>query len=226
VLFVLYLIFNEGYSATTGDGLVRRELCAEAIRLGDVLVRLMPDEPEAIGLLALMLLQDARRDARLSADGQAVLLEDQDRGRWDRSAIDQGTALVERALRMGRPGPYQIQAAIAALHCEAARPEETDWPQIAILYAELARLHPTPVVKLNRAAAVAMADGPEHGLALMEPLGEDLDHYHLFHAARADLLRRLDRRTEAASAYRRALELASNDVERGFLRARLREMEP
>jgi RNA polymerase sigma-70 factor, ECF subfamily len=223
VLAVLYLVFNEGYAATAGDALVRRELCAEAIRLGRILMELMPDEPEAIGLLALMLLQDSRRETRVSAEGDLVLLEDQDRTRWDRAEIEEGTALVDRALRLGRPGRYQIQAAVAALHGAAARPEDTDWPQIALLYGRLAELQPTPVVALNRAVAVAMAEGPERGLELMEPLAADLDRYHLFHSARADLLRRLGRHEESAGAYRHALALVSNEVERRFLERRLGE---
>jgi RNA polymerase sigma-70 factor (ECF subfamily) len=224
VLAVLYLVFNEGYAATAGDALVRRELCAEAIRLGRVLAELMPDEPEVLGLLALMLLQDSRRGTRVSPQGDLVLLEDQDRSRWDRAEIEEGTALVDRTLRLGRPGPYQIQAAVAALHATAARPEDTDWPQIALLYGRLAELQPTPVVALNRAAAVAMAEGPDSGLALMDPLAGALDRYHLFHSARADLLRRLGRHEESADAYRRALALASNEVERRFLERRLREV--
>jgi RNA polymerase sigma-70 factor (ECF subfamily) len=222
VLAVLYLVFNEGYAATAGDALIRRELCGEAIRLVRVLADLMPDEPEALGLLALMLLQDSRRDTRVSAVGELVLLEDQDRSRWDRAEIEEGTALVDRALRLGRPGPYQLQGAIAALHGAARRPGDTDWRQISLLYARLAAFQPTPVVELNRAAAVAMADGPERGLELMEPLGGALDRYHLYHAARGDLLRRLGRRDESAAAYRRALELASNEVERRFLERRMR----
>jgi RNA polymerase sigma-70 factor (ECF subfamily) len=224
VLAVLYLVFNEGYVATAGDALVRRELCAEAIRLGRVLAELMPDEPEVLGLLALMLLQDSRRETRVSRRGELVLLEDQDRARWDRAEIEEGTALVDRTLRLGRPGPYQIQAAVAALHAGAARPEDTDWPEIALLYDRLAELQPTPVVALNRAAAVAMAEGPDLGLALMVPLAASLDRYHLFHSARADLLRRLGRHEESAEAYRRALALASNEVERRFLERRLREV--
>ena len=224
VLAVLYLVFNEGYSTTAGDALIRRELCAEAIRLGRVLVLLMPDEPEALGLLALMLLQDSRRDTRVSAGGELVLLEDQDRGRWDREEIDEGAGIVERAVRGGRPGPYQVQAAIAALHATAERPQDTDWGQIALLYGRLAELQPTPVVELNRAVAVAMAEGPERGFRLLEPLARPLDRYHLFHSARADLLRRLGRNAESADAYRRALGFASNDVERRFLERRLAEV--
>jgi RNA polymerase sigma-70 factor (ECF subfamily) len=224
VLAVLYLIFNEGYTATSGDALVRRELCGEAIRLGRLVAELMPDEPEALGLVALMLLHDSRRETRVSAGGELVLLEDQDRSRWDRAEIEAGVALVERALRMGQLGRYQVQAAIAAVHAEAVRPEDTDWDQIALLYGELARLHPTPVVELNRAVAVAMVQGPERGLALMEPLAGELDRYQWYHSARADLLRRLDRRDEASDAYRRALELTTNAVERRFLERRLSEV--
>jgi RNA polymerase sigma-70 factor (ECF subfamily) len=224
VLAVLYLVFNEGYSATEGDALVRRELCAEAIRLGRVLSELMPDEPEVLGLLALMLLQDSRRDARVSPDGELVLLDEQDRSRWDGEEIREGVTILDRALDRRRPGPYQLQAAIAAVHARASTAEETDWAQIAELYAGLSAMQPSPVVELNRAAAVAMADGPERGLALMDPLAEPLDRYHLFHSARADLLRRLGRSEEAAEAYERALTLTANAVERRFLRRRLAEV--
>ncbi len=223
VLAVLYLVFNEGYAATSGP-LVRTELCEEAIRLARVLDRLMPDEPEVRGLLALMLLQHSRREARVHASGDLVLLEDQDRARWDHDAIDEGLALLDDALGRKRAGPYQVQAAIAALHARAPRPEDTDWPQIAALYATLARMAPSPVVELNRAVAVAMADGPERGLPLVVALADELDGYHLFHAARADLLRRLDRRTEAAEAYRRALDLVANPAERTYLERRLAEV--
>jgi RNA polymerase sigma-70 factor, ECF subfamily len=227
VFRVLYLVFNEGYVASSGDALVRRELCAEAIRLGRVLVELMPDEPEALGILALMLLHDARREARVGAGGELVLLEDQDRSQWDRGRIGEGAALVERALRMRRPGPYQIQAAIAAVHDEAGSAAETDWVQIALLYARLHELDPSPVVELNRAVAVAMVDGPARGLALIAGIEADGDlaEYHLLHSARADLLRRLDRRTEASAAYRRALELVGNETERAFLARRLAEVD-
>ena len=223
VLAVLYLIFNEGYAATLGDDLIRRELCAEAIRLARILASFMPREPEVLGLLALMLLHDARREARLGPDGGIVLLEDQDRERWDRRAIAEGALLLDRALRMRRAGSYQIQAAIAALHAEARRPGETDWPQIVSLYDALLRLEPSPVVALNRAVAVAMAEGPERGLALIDAIdpGGVLQEYLYFHAARADLLRRLGRRDAARDAYRRAIDLAGSAPERQFLRARL-----
>ncbi len=215
VLAVLYLVFNEGYSASGGAEPVRADLCEEAIRLAKLLAVLMPDEPEPLGLLALLLLHDARRAARTGPGGELVLLEDQDRSRWSPARADEGRRLLDRALRLRRPGPYQLQAAIAALHLE----DETDWPQIAALYAELARLQPTPVVELNRAVAVAMAEGPERGLELMTAI--DLPGYHLLHAARADLLRRLDRRDEAAAAYREALALPMNGADRAFLEGRL-----
>lgn len=218
VLAVLYLVFNEGYSASAGREAVRDELCDEAIRLAKLLAVLMPDEPEALGLLALMLLHDARRDARTAADGSLVLLADQDRSRWSRERIDEGTRVLERALSHRRPGPYQLQAAVAALHLE----DETDWPQIAALYAELARIEPSPIVGLNRAVAVAMAEGPERGLELVERI--DLPGYHLLHAARADFLRRLERRDEAAAAYRDALALEMNAADRAFLERRLGEV--
>jgi RNA polymerase sigma-70 factor (ECF subfamily) len=220
VLATLYLVFNEGYGSTSGP-LVRAELCEEAIRLTRVVVRLMPDEPEARGLLALMLLHHARRAARTTPDGALVLLEDQDRSRWDHDAIDEGLALLDEAIALRRPGPYQLQAAIAALHARAPRAEDTDWPQIAALYGRLAELSPSAVIELNRAVAVAMCDGPARALPLVDALGGELDGYHLFHSARADLLRRLDRGEEAAAAYRRALELATNPQERAFLEERL-----
>jgi RNA polymerase sigma-70 factor (ECF subfamily) len=227
VLRVLYLVFNEGYAATSGDALVRRELCAEAIRLARVVVSLLPDEPEAVGLLALMLLHDARREARVGADGELVLLDDQDRDRWDAARITEGRALVERALTARRPGPYQLQAAIAALHDEAVDPADTDWPQIVTLYTALQAMAPSPVVELNLAAAVAMADGPAVGLAMMDGIAAsgELDTYPYLHAGRADLLRRLGRWSEAADAYRRALTLTTNGPERAFLERRIAEVD-
>jgi RNA polymerase sigma-70 factor (ECF subfamily) len=213
---VLYLVFNEGYAATEGD-LVRAELCAEAIRLTRLLDALVPGEPETGGLLALMLLQHARRDARTDQAGDLVLLEDQDRSRWDQPMIDEGLALLEPP---APAGPYRLQAAIAACHAAAPRAEDTDWPQIAALYARLLDVQPSPVIALNHAVAIAMADGPDAGLRVLEPLGPDLDRYHLFHAARADLLRRAGR-DEAAEAYRRALELTTNEAERRYLSGRL-----
>jgi RNA polymerase sigma-70 factor, ECF subfamily len=217
VLAVLYLVFNEGYSAT------RRELAVEAIRLGRVLAALMPDEAEAIGLLALMLLQDSRRDARVDAEGELVLLEDQDRALWDEEEIREGQSLVDEALRRGG-GRYALQAAIAAEHARAASADETDWPRIAALYAGLARLDPSPVVELNRAVAVALAESPSRGLELVDAI-KGLERYHLFHAARADLLRRSGRVDESAAAYRRAVELATNPVELRFLERRLSEVQ-
>jgi RNA polymerase sigma-70 factor (ECF subfamily) len=224
VLSVLYLIFNEGYASAESDSLVRLDLCDEAIRLTRVLLGLMPSESEAIGLLALMLLHHSRRDARVSANGDLVLLEDQDRSRWDSAMIDEGMGLLHRAMQFRRPGFYQLQAAIAALHAEAREAAHTDWPQIVELYARLARIAPTPVVELNLAVAVAMADGPGGGLPLVERLAAELDGYQHFHSTKADLLRRLGRREEAADAYRRALDLATNPVDRRFLKRRLREM--
>jgi RNA polymerase sigma-70 factor (ECF subfamily) len=222
-LAVIYLVFTEGYLATAGDRLSRPDLAGEAIRLGKLLAALMPDEAEPLGLVALMLLQDSRRDTRTGADGELVLLDDQDRSRWDHAEIDEGLALVARALRRGRPGPYQLQAAIAAIHATAATPAETDWPRIVGLYDELVRRQPSPVVALNRAVAVAMAEGPERGLHLLDTI-RGLERYRLLHAARGDLLRRLGRRAEAATAYRRARELATNPAEQRFLDARLREL--
>jgi RNA polymerase sigma-70 factor (ECF subfamily) len=222
----VYLIFTEGYASTAGDALIRRDLCGEAIRLARLLVELLPCEREVRGLLALLLLHDARREARTDERGELVLLEDQDRSRWDRAQIEEGLALVEQALRGGRPGPYALQAAIAAVHAQAARADRTDWRQIAGLYTILAAIAPTPVVELNRAVAIAMADGPEAGLRLLDLLAarKELDGYHLLPAARADLLRRLGRREEAAQAYAAALALAGNERERRFLARRLAEV--
>jgi len=225
VLAVLYLVFNEGYSATGGDALIREELAAEAIRLARLVHGLLPGEPEPCGLLALMLLHHARRAARVDAAGELVLLEDQDRARWDHGAIGAALPLVDRALTLRRPpGPYALQAAIAAVHAQAPRADATDWCQIALLYEELARALPSPVVTLNRAVAVAMARGPAAGLELIDAVADSLASYHLLHAARADLLRREGRRDEAAAAYARALELAGNEAERRFLAGRLAEV--
>jgi len=227
VLKVLYLVYNEGYAASSGDALVRRELSNEAIRLARTVMSLLPDEPEAAGLLALMLLHDARREARVGPTGDLVLLEDQDRSRWDQGRIAEGRALVERLLPMGRVGPYQLQAAIAALHDEAIDAAATDWTQIAALYLALVRIDPSPVVRLNHAVAVAMADGPAVGLAMMDGLADEgsLASYPYLHAGRADLLRRLGRRSEAAAAYRHALALTTNGAERAYLERRLGEVE-
>ncbi len=224
---VVYLIFNEGYSATAGDNLIRRELCAEAIRLGHVLCELVADEPENLGLLSLLLLQDSRRDARINKQGELVTLEEQDRSLWDVKEIEDGLQLVERALRMHRLGVYQLQAAIAAVHAEAKTAASTDWPQIVALYERLMLIIESPIVALNHAAAVAMSEGVEKGLSLVEAAGVSgkLDDYYLFHAARADLFRRLERLPEAAAAYRRALEVATNRVEQEYVRRRLEEVE-
>jgi len=226
VLAVLYLVFNEGYSASSGDDLVRADLCNEALRLARVLDSLLAREPEIEGLLALMLLQDSRRAARAAADGTPVLLADQDRGLWDRAEIEEGARRLEEALRRGRPGPYQLQAAIAAVHAEAESADSTDWAQIVLLYDELLARAPSPVVELNRAVAVAMAHGPERGLALVDALGGagELERYLFYHSTRADLLRRLGRRSEARGAYARAIELAGNAAERAFLTRRLAEV--
>jgi RNA polymerase sigma-70 factor (ECF subfamily) len=226
VLRVVYLVFNEGYAATSGDALVRRELCTEAIRLGRLLRELLPRVTEATALLALMLLQDARRAARVDAGGEIVILEEQDRSRWDRAQIAEGAALAEDAVRHGGAGFYALQSAVAALHGQAAGAEETDWPQIAALYSLLLRLHPSPVVALNHAAAVAMGERLERGLKLVEEIeaGGELAGYHLLPAAKADILRRLGRPEEAAAAYERALELVSVEAERRYLERRLREV--
>ena len=218
VLGVLYLIFTEGHTASSGDRLVREDLCAEAIRLTRVLAALMPDEPEVLGLLALMLLGASRRTARTTPDGELVLLADQDRAAWDRDLIEEGHALVRRCLRRDQPGPYQIQAAIQAVHADAARAADTDWGQVLALYDQLLAIAPTPVVALNRAVAVAEVDGPGPALALVDAL--DLGELGLFHAVRADLLRRLDRGDEAAAAYEAALARTGNAAERRFLAGR------
>jgi len=228
VLGVVYLVFNEGYASTEGDGLVRTDLCREAIRLGRLLVELLPEEPEAEGLLALMLLHDARRATRIDAAGGLIPLEEQDRSRWQRDEIAEGLAILEAALRRRRRGPYQLQAAIAALHAEAKRAEATDWEQIAVLYAGLLSEQPSPVVELNAAVALAMARGPEQGLAWIERLeqGGELAGYHLLPAARADLLRRLGRSKEAAAFYRAALVLVRSPAERLYLERRLAACAP
>jgi RNA polymerase sigma-70 factor, ECF subfamily len=224
VLAVVYLVFSEGHTASGGEALVRADLCAEAVRLGRLLAELMPDEPEVLGLLALMLLVESRRAARTTPGGELVPLAEQDRRRWDRGLIAEGQALVRACLRRDRPGPYQLQAAINAVHSDAPTARDTDWEQILQLYDQLLALAPSPVVALNRAVAVAMAHGPARGLRLMDELADELDGYHLIHSARADLLRRLDRRDEAADAYGRALTLAANPIERAFLERRLREL--
>ncbi len=227
VLTVIYLVFNEGYAATRGAALVRTDLCAEAIRLARLVRALMASPPpEATALLALMLLHDSRRDTRLDEAGDLVLLEEQDRRRWNHDQIAEALPLVDEALR-GGPGPFGLQAAIAALHCQAARAEDTDWPQIVRLYDLLERLQPSPIVSLNRAAAVAMADSPKSALVLIDALtaAGDLDRYYLLHSARADLLRRLGSCAEAAKSYTRAIELCTNDAERRFLARRLREVQ-
>ena len=226
VLTVVYLIFNAGYTAAKGDALIKHELCDEAIRLGRVLAMLMPDNAEVLGLIALMMLHHARRDARSDGDGTLILLEDQNRALWDETAIEYGSAILDKALEMGSPGPYQIQAAIAALHDGVDSAEKTDWQQIALLYKSLMRHSTNPVVALNHAVAVAMAEDPMRGLALLDELGKDgrLDQYHLYHAARADLLRRAGQPEKAQAAYENALALASNEQEQAFLRRRLTEL--
>ena len=223
VLAVLYLVFNEGYTASRGDELIRADLCAEAIRLARLLAELMPDEPEALGLLALLLLTESRRAARTGPDGALVLLADQDRTRWDRALVAEGQALVRRCLRRNRPGPYQIQAAINAVHSDAPTAAQTDWQQIAQLYDQLLAVAPGPVVRLNRAVALAEVVGPAAALAEVDAL--ELAEYHLFHATRADLLRRLGRRADAARAYDAALALATNAAERRFLERRRAEVD-
>jgi RNA polymerase sigma-70 factor (ECF subfamily) len=225
---VLYLLFNEGYSATAGADLIRHGLSAEAIRLARLLADLMPDEPETLGLLAMMLLHDARRATRVDDAGELVTLAHQDRSRWNTAEIAEGQQALDSALRRGRPGPYQVQAAIAACHATAADAADTDWAQIAALYGQLARLVPSAVVELNRAVAVGMSEGPSAGLALVEALEASgrLVGYHLLPATRADLLRRLGRDSEAAAAYREALELAATDAERRYLARRLAEVAP
>ena len=223
VLRVIYLVFNEGYSASSGASLTRADLCEEAIRVGRLLVQLLP-EPEAIGVLALMLLQESRRPARATPSGDLVTLEEQDRALWNRGLITEGVALVERALASRRFGPYTLQAAIAAVHAEAPTAQATDWAQIVGLYEVLLQMDPSPVIELNRAVAVAMRDGPAAGLALIEGLGKKLDDYHLLHAARADLCRRLGRAAEARASYRKALALVRQAPEKRFLEKRLAEL--
>jgi RNA polymerase sigma-70 factor (ECF subfamily) len=224
VMHVIYLVFNEGYSASFGPSVVRAALSAEALRLGRLLVELLPGEGEPLGLLALMLLHDSRRASRVDREGALVVLEEQDRSLWDLAQIAEGLSLVESALSRRPPGAYAVQAAIAALHARAPRADDTDWPQIAALYGVLSRISPTPIVGLNRAVAIAMADGLERGLAIVEQIDRSgvLDRYHLLPAARAELLRRLGRHDEAAVHYRRALELVTNDAERRYLERRVR----
>jgi RNA polymerase sigma-70 factor (ECF subfamily) len=224
LLAVIYLIFNEGYVATGGDTLTRHELCTEAIRLCRILVSLLPQSAEVRGLLALMLLHDSRREARLSDAGELVLLSEQDRSRWDRTQIDEGVAILDEALALHDPGPYQVQAAISALHAQAPTAEATDWRQIAMLYETLARMTPSMVVEVNRAVAIGMAEGPEVGLNMLLRLEAQADGFYPYHAARADLLRRTNQREAAADAYQRALEMCGNSAERAYLQRRLDEM--
>ena len=224
LLAVVYLIFNEGYVATKGDTLIRHELCHEAIRLCRILVDLMPQSAEAHGLLALMLFHDSRRLARLTSTGELVLLEEQDRTLWDSAEIREGIAVLDEAIALRDPGPYQVQAAISALHAQAPSAAETDWTQIALLYGTLAKMTPSMVVEVNRAVAVAMANGPQLGLQILLRLENNADHFYPYHAARADLLRRTDQREAAADAYQRALELCGNPAERAYLQRRLDEM--
>jgi RNA polymerase sigma-70 factor (ECF subfamily) len=227
VLGVVYLIFNEGYSASSGEDLIRDELCDEAIRLGRILRSLMPDEAEVAGLLALMLLQDSRRAARRSDAGELILLEEQDRGRWDKAQIEEGLRLLEEAERRGNLGPYGLQAAIAACHARARRSEDTDWRRIAELYDELLKLNPSAIIELNRGVAVAMDRGPEEGLRIIDEIESSgaLDRYHLLHSAKADLLRRLGKMDAARASYSRALDLTTNEAERKFVRQRLAEID-
>jgi RNA polymerase sigma-70 factor (ECF subfamily) len=224
---VIYLVFNEGYIATAGDSLIRRDLCAEAIRLGRTLCELLPQEPENLGLLALMLLHDSRRRSRINQQGELITLEEQDRSLWDLARISEGVELVEKALRLKQIGPYQLQAAIAAVHAEAHAATETDWRQIEALYRELWLVSPSPVVALNHAVALAMSNGLQQGLARIDQIGAtgELDEYYLFHAARADLLRRLGRRDEAIAAYQQALQLATNKIEQDYLRKRIEQLQ-
>jgi RNA polymerase sigma-70 factor (ECF subfamily) len=224
LLAVIYLIFNEGYVATSGDTLTRQELSGEAVRLCRVLVDLMPQSAEARGLLALMLLHDSRRESRLSSTGELVLLEEQDRTRWDFSKIQEGISILDEAIALHDPGPYQVQAAISALHTQAPTAAETDWDQIALLYDTLAKMIPSMVVEVNHAVAVAMAQGPQQGLQMLLRLENEADHFYPYHAARADLLRRMNQREAAADAYQRALELGGNPAERAYLQRRFDEM--
>jgi len=222
VLTVVYLVFNEGYTATDGEALIRADLCTEAIRLARLLAELMPDEPEVLGLLALLLLTESRRPARTADDGSLVLLSDQDRGLWDRALIEEGQGLVRKCLRRNRPGPYQIQAAINAVHSDAATPADTDWTQVLALYDQLVAVAPSPIVSLNRAVALAEVEGPAPALAAVDTL--DLDGYHLFHATRAELLVRLGRNDDARTAYDRARSLAGNAAERAHLEQRIADI--